>query len=150
MKNIKIALTERWYAWEDARWNAMADPSVDMYAEDGQNAYDESKDVAETEVCFSFLPLRRALLQVSDVPRTLSNTPSKFRKPTPNTSATCRFHPALTCPPGAEKRVCRSGSEHSTTHVQATVNIFKASELSPFRSLHCGETVQHCHVPGTP
>lgn len=50
MKNIKFTLTERWYAWEDARWGAMADPSVDMYAEDGQNAYDESKDAAETEV----------------------------------------------------------------------------------------------------
>lgn len=54
MKRIKFTLTERWYAWEDARWNAMADPSIDMYAEDGQNAYDPSKDLEKTEVCAHF------------------------------------------------------------------------------------------------
>lgn len=55
MKRIKFVLTERWYAWEEARWDAMADPSVDMYAEDGQSAYDPNKDAAETEVCPLFM-----------------------------------------------------------------------------------------------
>lgn len=54
MQRIKFTLTERWYAWEDARWDAMADPAVDMYAEDGKSAYDESKDVGQSEVYSTF------------------------------------------------------------------------------------------------
>lgn len=54
MKRIKFVLTERWYAWEDARWDAMADPSIDMYAEDGQHAYDPSKEINEPEVGWSY------------------------------------------------------------------------------------------------
>lgn len=50
MKRIKFVLTERWYAWEDARWDAMADPSIDMYAEDGQNPYDPAKDIEQPGV----------------------------------------------------------------------------------------------------
>ena len=56
MKRIKFTLTERWYAWEEARWDAMADPAIDMYAEDGQNAYDPSKEVSEVEVCQQLSP----------------------------------------------------------------------------------------------
>ena len=69
MKHIKFVLTERWYAWEDARWNAMSDPSVDMYAEDGQSAYDESKDVAEEAVRLDF--------SVPDARQSVSNLPSQ-------------------------------------------------------------------------
>lgn len=41
MSAIKTVLTERWYAWENARVEAMEDPEVDLYAdpEQGQSAY---------------------------------------------------------------------------------------------------------------
>nr|POE54484.1 54s ribosomal protein l4, mitochondrial [Quercus suber] len=40
-KNIRIVLTTRFYAWEDARNAAMEDPEVDLYAdpEQGEHAY---------------------------------------------------------------------------------------------------------------
>ena len=34
MQAIKHALTERWYAWEDARKVAMSDNTVEMQEED--------------------------------------------------------------------------------------------------------------------
>ncbi|KAK3672074.1 54S ribosomal protein L4 mitochondrial [Recurvomyces mirabilis] len=41
MKKIKFVLTERWYAWENARMSAMEDEEVDLYAdvEKGEEAY---------------------------------------------------------------------------------------------------------------
>jgi len=36
---IKHVLTERWYAWEDARLLAERDSSVDLYAAEGEPAY---------------------------------------------------------------------------------------------------------------
>lgn len=41
MKGIKHVLTERWYAWENARVSAMEDEEVDLYAdvEKGERAY---------------------------------------------------------------------------------------------------------------
>lgn len=41
MNNIKHTLTERWYAWENARVVAMEDEEVDLYAnpEKGEDAY---------------------------------------------------------------------------------------------------------------
>lgn len=49
MKAIKHTLTERWYAWENARWAAMEDPSIDLYADEasGQQVYDKSKEVED-------------------------------------------------------------------------------------------------------
>nr|POE87749.1 54s ribosomal protein l4, mitochondrial [Quercus suber] len=40
-KNIRIVLTTRFYAWEDARNAAMEDPEVDLYADpqQGEQAY---------------------------------------------------------------------------------------------------------------
>ncbi|KAI0020564.1 MRP-L47-domain-containing protein [Xylariomycetidae sp. FL0641] len=46
MKAIKHTLTERWYAWEDARSLAMSDPEVDL--KDTQNPYKPS-DYMEPE-----------------------------------------------------------------------------------------------------
>ena len=41
MASIKHALTERWYAWENARQAAMEDEEVNLYAdnEKGEQAY---------------------------------------------------------------------------------------------------------------
>lgn len=41
MNSIKHALTERWYAWENARFSAMEDEEVDLYADPdkGEQAY---------------------------------------------------------------------------------------------------------------
>lgn len=41
MKRIKFALTERWYAWENARTAAMEDEEINMYADldNGEPAY---------------------------------------------------------------------------------------------------------------
>ncbi|EMC93313.1 hypothetical protein BAUCODRAFT_37001 [Baudoinia panamericana UAMH 10762] len=36
MRNIKVVLTERWYAWENARQAAMEDPEVDLSADPGK------------------------------------------------------------------------------------------------------------------
>ena len=38
-RNIKMALTERWYAWEDAWKLAEQDEEVDLEAEPGTTAY---------------------------------------------------------------------------------------------------------------
>lgn len=62
MQRIRFVLTERWYAWEDARWAAMEDPSIDMYAEDGENAYDASKDTDEIEVSRCIFMLAEGVL----------------------------------------------------------------------------------------
>lgn len=35
-KSIKHVLTERWYAWENARYAAMDDPEVNLYADPDQ------------------------------------------------------------------------------------------------------------------
>ena len=53
MKAIKHTLTERWYAWENARWAAMEDPAIDLYAdeEQGQKVYDATKEVQQVCVC---------------------------------------------------------------------------------------------------
>lgn len=42
-KHIKRVLTERWYAWEDARAVAAGDPSVDLTGE-SQTAYNPDMD----------------------------------------------------------------------------------------------------------
>lgn len=41
MKSIKTVLTQRWYAWEDARVAAMEDEEVNLYADPdkGEPAY---------------------------------------------------------------------------------------------------------------
>ena len=41
MKSIKHVLTERWYAWENARQTAMEDQEVNLYAnaDKGESAY---------------------------------------------------------------------------------------------------------------
>jgi len=39
MRCIKHVLTERWYAWEDARKLAETDPEVNLYPAEGQEAY---------------------------------------------------------------------------------------------------------------
>lgn len=67
MKRIKFTLTERWYAWEEARWDAMADPAIDMYAEDAQNAYNPSKEVAEAEVRLYSLPRIASSSRMTDI-----------------------------------------------------------------------------------
>ena len=38
-KGIKLALTERWYSWEDAWKVAQDDPEVDLTADTGTAAY---------------------------------------------------------------------------------------------------------------
>ena len=38
-KSIKLALTERWYSWEDAWKVAQDDPEVDLMAEPDTAAY---------------------------------------------------------------------------------------------------------------
>ncbi|KAG6002875.1 hypothetical protein E4U43_001023 [Claviceps pusilla] len=52
MRAIKHALTERYYTWQDAVDVAMADPEIDMLAEDGQvykpGAYEEDIDVQKS------------------------------------------------------------------------------------------------------
>ena len=49
-KAIKRALTERWYAWENARVAAMEDPEIDLYAgQAGEKAYFPRDDA--DEVC---------------------------------------------------------------------------------------------------
>ena len=52
MKSLRHCLTERWYAWENAREAAMEDDEVDLYAdvEKGEEAYLPSQD--EPEVCY--------------------------------------------------------------------------------------------------
>ena len=40
---IKHVLTERWYAWEDARLLAERDASVNLYAADGEPSYTAEK-----------------------------------------------------------------------------------------------------------
>lgn len=51
MRSIKHALTERYYTWQDAVDVAMADPEIDMHAEDGQvykpSAYEEDAAAEE-------------------------------------------------------------------------------------------------------
>ena len=44
-KAIKTALTERWYAWEDARIVAEKDPEVDLNANLDTAAYKPTKDL---------------------------------------------------------------------------------------------------------
>lgn len=39
MRGIKHVLTERWYAWEDARILAETDPSVNLYPNPGEPSY---------------------------------------------------------------------------------------------------------------
>lgn len=41
MRSIKHTLTERWYAWENARQDAMQDEEINMYADldKGERAY---------------------------------------------------------------------------------------------------------------
>lgn len=52
MKGIRHCLTERWYAWENARVAGMEDPEVDLYAdlEKGEAAY-LPRSEESTEVC---------------------------------------------------------------------------------------------------
>lgn len=38
-RGIKHVLTERWYAWEDARKIAARDPEVNLAPEEGESAY---------------------------------------------------------------------------------------------------------------
>jgi len=47
MKAIRHVLTERWYAWENARVAAMEDEEVDLYAdsEQGESAYLQKPEV---------------------------------------------------------------------------------------------------------
>jgi len=54
MKSIKHVLTERWYAWENARVAAMEDDEVDLYADPakGEKAY--LKNQQNDEVCLKF------------------------------------------------------------------------------------------------
>jgi large subunit ribosomal protein L47 len=40
---IKHVLTERWYAWEDARLLAESDASVNLYPAEGETAYTPEK-----------------------------------------------------------------------------------------------------------
>ena len=40
---IKHVLTERWYAWEDARLLAERDASVNLYAAEGEPSYTAEK-----------------------------------------------------------------------------------------------------------
>lgn len=49
MKAVKHALTERWYAWENARNAAMEDDEINMYADLDNNepAYIPRKDDGE-------------------------------------------------------------------------------------------------------
>jgi len=49
MHSIKHVLTERWYAWENARYEAMDDDEVDLYADPdkGERAYLPKQDVPE-------------------------------------------------------------------------------------------------------
>lgn len=43
-KHIRRVLTERWYAWEDARKIAASDPSIDLTGESAGGAYNEELD----------------------------------------------------------------------------------------------------------
>lgn len=49
MKAIKHALTERWYAWDNARNAAMEDDEINMYADldNGEVAYVPRQDNGE-------------------------------------------------------------------------------------------------------
>ena len=53
MKAIKHTLTERWYAWDNARVEAMNDEEINMYADldNGEAAYLPKGDAYE--VCLS-------------------------------------------------------------------------------------------------
>lgn len=42
MRAIKHVLTERWYAWDNARNVAMDDPEVNLEPEDGEESYTPS------------------------------------------------------------------------------------------------------------
>ncbi|KAI5251628.1 MRP-L47-domain-containing protein [Aureobasidium subglaciale] len=44
---IKHVLTERWYAWEDARMLAEQDPSVNLYPDPGEPSYTPDQDAFE-------------------------------------------------------------------------------------------------------
>ncbi|KAI5271773.1 MRP-L47-domain-containing protein [Aureobasidium subglaciale] len=44
---IKHVLTERWYAWEDARMLAEQDPSVNLYPDPGERSYTPDQDAFE-------------------------------------------------------------------------------------------------------
>jgi hypothetical protein len=48
---IKHVLTERWYAWEDARLLAEGDASVNLYPAEGETAYTPEK--VEFMVCYA-------------------------------------------------------------------------------------------------
>lgn len=39
MRGIKHVLTERWYAWENARTEAEKDAEVNLWPEEGEEAY---------------------------------------------------------------------------------------------------------------
>ena len=49
MKSVRHCLTERWYAWENARVAAMEDDEVDLYADldKGEEAYLPAQDAAD-------------------------------------------------------------------------------------------------------
>lgn len=54
-KAIRHVLTERWYAWENARYAAMDDPEVNLYAdpEKGDQAFIPMPQVEEVRVGFA-------------------------------------------------------------------------------------------------
>lgn len=55
MKAIRHTLTERWYAWDNARYAAMEDPEVNLYA-------------AGTEEDPAYIPLSNSKAQYADFP----------------------------------------------------------------------------------
>jgi hypothetical protein len=50
MSAIRHTLIERWYSFEDAREQAMSDPSINMYAEFGESGLVESAQTQQEEV----------------------------------------------------------------------------------------------------
>lgn len=52
MKAIRRVLTERWYAWQDARELAKSDPNINLYPAAGGSVYSPST----TEVDYVDMP----------------------------------------------------------------------------------------------
>jgi len=95
---IKHVLTERWYAWEDARLLAERDASVNLYPEEGEPAYNAK--MVDYMVC-------HAMHQYSGITDTLhrsSKSPKRLYQH--NKTANCLYQML-------KHKCCLSRPEHS-------------------------------------